>query len=142
MDTRAFVHLFLILFLSLTLSAQTVTQKQIHEWQKLYPKLNSKMARMEEILNYIDRFLGNNEFKNEILEKAAEFSFLAQQSTKNTPSYLTKEDQKLFVNALNTTHELGNKLYHAVKSNNNREAKDLFSKLDTLRRNSHSKWAL
>jgi len=142
MTTRAFTFLCFILFVPLTLSAQTASKKQKQEWQKLYPKLNSKMARMEEILNYIDRFLGNDNFKPDMLEKTIEFSFLANQSTKNIPEYIPEEERNLFIKALEDTHESGIKLYQAVKENNHKEAKKIFLQLDKIRRKSHSKWAL
>jgi len=97
---------------------------------------------MEENLNYIDRFLGNNNFKDNMLEKTIEFSFLANQSTKNIPNYLSKEEKKPFIKALENTHKLGIELYQVIKKNNYKKAKEIFLQLDKTRRKSHSKWAL
>jgi len=117
------------------------TKKQKEEWEKLYPKLNSKMARMEELLNYVDRFLGNDEFKNEVLLKIAEFIYHTESSQKHIPAYLLKKDKAPFTKALQTTAKTGKDLYLAVAKENQTEAKSLYLKLDKLRRKSHSKWA-
>ena len=121
--------------------AQEPTEEQKREWQKLYPKLNSKMARMEELLNYADRFLGDEDFKLNVLLGLTEFIFLTQQSQSSLPSYLLEGDKKVYLSALKKTEALGHDLYEAVKLSDIDKAREIFSKLDKVRRKSHAKWA-
>jgi len=126
---------------SLLATSLAHTPKQIKEWEKLYPKLNSKMARMEELLNFIDRFLGDEEFKSNVLDKTSEFIYLTRSSKKVLPDYLLDSDKDPFTKALEETASTGEKLYLAIKNDQETEAKSLFLKLDKLRRKGHAKWA-
>lgn len=138
---KIFTFLGLVLLLSASTSAQIATEKQKKEWQKLYPKLNSKMARMEEILNHIERFLGENEFKDATVEGALEFSFLAKKSSENIPQSLNEKQRKPYLKALKATHELGIKLHNSLKKDDYKKAKEILLQLEKIRRNSHTKWA-
>ena len=93
---KFFLFLSFLFLFSFSGPAQVATDKEKKEWQRLYPKLNSKMARMEEILNYIDRFLGDNSFRKSSLKKCIEFSFLAKKATENIPDYITKQKSEHF----------------------------------------------
>lgn len=136
------VFAILLLLSTFALSqVQEINEEQQAEWQRLYPKLNSKMARMEEILNYVDRFRENQEFKKEVLTNITEFIFLAQQAQKNIPDYLSEEDQKPYKHALIKTASLGSSLFTAVDKSNFKQSKQLFLALDKLRRKSHAAWA-
>jgi len=132
--------IFIAAFSPLVIAAPP-TAEQKEEWEKLYPKLNSKMARMEELLNFIDRFLGDEEFKNEVLNKISELIYHTNSSKNSLPSYLLEEENRPFTKALTQTAETCKKLYKAIQLNDEKKAKELFLKLDKLRRNSHSKWA-
>ena len=136
LDIKKKIFLFLsFLFLfSVSGPAQVATDQEKKEWQRLYPKLNSKMARMEEILNYIDRFLGDNSFRKSSLKKCIEFSFLAKKATENIPK------SEHFLKALEETHSLGNKLYEALEKSDHKKTRELLLELDKIRRISHAKW--
>lgn len=140
-DTRAFVF-SLFVWMILPIQADTPSADEIREWQRLYPKLNSKMARMEELLNYIDRFLGDAEFKAEMLKKSVEFTYLAKASTENIPKNLPKEDVVPFKKALMKTSMLGKCIHRAIQEGRTEDAKLLFKKLDSIRRKSHTDWVL
>lgn len=76
--------------------SQKPTACQITEWQKLYPKMASKMARMEEITNAIDRFIDDDSFKEQLLEYCMEFSWLAKKSTDHTLEYVDEDKSGAF----------------------------------------------
>lgn len=139
--TKIAIYICLISLSGNTIAAQETTAEQKKEWRKLYPKLNSKMARMEEILNFTDRFLDNEELKESVLIKLTEFIFLAQRSKNDIPFYLPKKEIPSYKNAIDKTAKLGTKLYHSIKNSDYKNAKKYLNSLDTLRRRSHSKWA-
>lgn len=136
---RAFVFFFLVLMI-LPVQADFPSADQRKEWQRLYPKLNSKMARMEALLNYIDRFLENSEFKVEMLKKSVEFTYLAEAARLNVPKGFSKEESVLFKKALMKTSELGKCLHLAIQEDRTKEAKECYKKLDRIRRKSHADW--
>jgi hypothetical protein len=137
---RFFLFLSLLFLLSVSGPAQVATDQEKKEWQRLYPKLNSKMARMEEILNYIDRFLEDESFTKSRLKKCIEFSFLAKKAAENIPDYITKPRSKQFSKALEETHSLGNKLYKALEKSDHKKTRELLLELEKIRRKSHAKW--
>lgn len=139
-NIRAFVIAFSLIIFSVTLQAEIPSEKQIEEWQRLYPKLNFKMARMEELLNYIDRFLGDAEFKKPMLSKAVEFTYLAEASLLNIPKELPKEQIEPFKKALIKVSKLGRDLHLAIQEDRIKDVQQCFKKLDEIRRKSHSDW--
>jgi len=139
--TKLVVSTILFSLLGNVTIAQEVSTAQKKELRKLYPKLNSKMARMEEILNYTDRFLGDKDFKMNVLTGLKEFVFLAKESKNDIPFYLPEKEVSSYKKAIDKTAKLGMQLYQAVKDSDQKSAKKYFNALDTLRRKSHSKWA-
>lgn len=117
------------------------TLEQIAVWQRLYPKLNSKMARMEELLNYIERFLGNYEFKQELLNSSLEFSYLASVSGENLSKDLPFEQRKPFLAAIEETVATANKLYQSIQNSQQKLATQALKRLHKIRKQSHVKWA-
>ena len=99
------------------------------------------MARMEELLNYIERFLGDADFSAELLESATEFSYLAVESQKSIPDYLSEEDQKPYLEALQKTSKLGDDLYVAMKKSDYEEVRTILQSLAQVRKESHANWA-
>lgn len=100
------------------------------------------MARMEEILNYIDRFFPSEEFHPELIEHALEFTFLSHKAANNLPAYLDADERLPFLLALKKTESLGNKLTQAIREKDQQKVTLLFKQLDTIRRKSHANWAL
>ena len=142
MIKRAFLSYIVFLCLAGCSSPEEApSEAQIKEWQRLYPKLNSKMARMEELLNYIERFLGDADFSAELLESATEFSYLAVESQKSIPDYLSEEDQKPYLEALQKTSKLGDDLYVAMKKSDYEEVRTILQSLAQVRKESHANWA-
>lgn len=138
---KTFILLAIVAFSLESVQGKSHTIEQRAQWDKLYPKLNEKMARMEEILNFVDRFIGSGEFKKKMLVQLLEFKHLAQTSTKLVPNYLEAKDREPFVKALEEVSSVGQQLYNAIDNGAHKEARLLFLKLDKLRRKGHSKWA-
>jgi len=136
---RAFVIMILLSVFSYSENVQEISVKQKEEWQKLYPKLNSKMARMEEILNAIERLNGDPDFTESLMQKALEFSYLAGASLKDIPDYLESEQLTSYKENLTKTEILGHKVYHAIDKG--KDLDKLLAQLDEIRRKSHAKWA-
>jgi len=122
------------------LCAVEPTPEQQAEWERLYPKLNSKMARMEELVNYLERFLGSRDFTDEMLSRVIELHFLTEASLDNLPVELPAAEHTAYKKALTSTKYLVQKLYIAIENGEDQTATDLLKKLHTLRRKSHAKW--
>ena len=111
---------------------------QAERLNELYPKMNSKMARMEELMNRIDRFLGMEEFKERIQDDCIEFTWLATQALGHSDEY--KEEPEAIATALQEVVSLGGELHSSIESDNISDAKLVLSKLDSIRRESHSSY--
>jgi|GEM_PF-1843032 len=116
----------------------TAEQAQVKQWNDLYPKMNSKMARMEELMNRIDRFLGSDDFKEEILGNCTEFTWLAKQSVGHANEYREGKEAEAFAEALEEVARLGGELHSSIKTDNMSEAKSILSELGSVRLKSHS----
>ena len=140
---RAFVF-FIVLSTSLLYSEGVQlmhTEEQKETWRKLYSKLNSKMARMEEVLNYVERFMDEENFKEEVLLSLAEFTFLSNEALEQIPAYLDTEERPPYSNALKLTASYGGQLYLAIDQSNSQGADQALLSLRRIRRISHAKWA-
>ncbi len=129
-----------LIALTAPLCAVEPTPEQKAEWKRLYPKLNSKMARMEELVNYLERFLGSRDFTDEMLSRALELRFLTGASLDNLPAELPAAEHTAYKKALTSTKCLVQKLYTAIEKGEDKAATDLLKQLHTLRRKSHAKW--
>ena len=96
---------------------------------------------MEELLNYTDRFLGDDDFKSNVLEGLTEFIFHTKTSQDTLPAYLDEDSKENYLKALKKTECLGLKLYKAVDASDTKKARECFTALDEVRRKSHAKWA-
>lgn len=134
-----------ILFTGVTVvssvTAREPSDDQVKEWQRLYPKLNSKMARMEELLNYIERFLGVDSFRKEMLSRSLEFTYLTKQSGKNIPEYLSKEERKKYLLTIKKSTKLAESLYTFIDQSKWKKGKKILKDLHKIRKKSHAKWA-
>ncbi len=116
------------------------TAEQADEWDYLYPKLNSKMARMEQLLSRIERFLGSEDLQAASLSDCTEFIHLAKRSVEHTNEYLEGSKAQAFAGALTEVANLGRQLHICLKANNIPRAKEVLSELDNIRRQNHSKY--
>ncbi len=108
---------------------------------QLYQTLAGKMARMEELLNRIDRFIGFEDMQEAIVQDAQEFVDLTLACQNLFPPELVKDDQAPYNAALTKTAELGDELRFHLKKQQWAEAQEVFGKLDAIRRKSHSQFS-
>lgn len=137
----AFLIFISVVFYDVGVLAVEPENAQKEEWKKLYPKLNSKMARMEELLNRIDRFHGDVDFTDTSLAYAEEFSYLAKQAIHNIPGYLHEDQREPYIEQLLEIHKLGKALCRALQEKDDDKVRMIFSELDKVRQKSHAKWA-
>ncbi|MEM0896489.1 MAG: hypothetical protein AAGJ79_06350 [Verrucomicrobiota bacterium] len=104
---------------------------------ELYSTLAGKMARMEELLNGVDRFLGDPDFQERLVLDATEFRRLTLESRELFPEALIDEDKPGFREAIDRTVEVADGLIEALRENRKEEALAALEKLDRIRRDSH-----
>lgn len=108
---------------------------------ELYSTLASKMARMEELLNAIDRLLGEPDFQDRLLADAKEFHQLLSESRGLYPEKLAPEDQQKFDQSIDRTAAVAKKLLHSIQANNNQAAREVLSQLGKQRRKAHTRFS-
>ncbi len=116
------------------------TTEQAEEWDYLYPKLNSKMARMEQLMIRIERFLGSEDLKETSLGECVEFTHLARKSVGHAHEYLEGKKAEAFVAAFKEVARLGGQLHSLIKTNNTTQAKSVLTELGAIRRENHAKY--
>lgn len=107
----------------------------------LYASLAGKMARMEELLNAIERFLGDPDFQQRLLEDAQEFAQLVEESRLLFPDELEPEDQEGYVRAMDATLGHALELKSAITAENVETAQVALSKLHQVRKKSHARYS-
>ena len=124
--------------------AQTVTiSKKTDEYFsfQLYSTLPGKMARMEELLNAIDRFLDDPEFQDRLLADAKEFHQLVTESRGQYPEKLSLNDQSQFDHTIEQTAIVSKKLIDSLETNNVMAVREALEELDSLRQEGHTRFS-
>ncbi|MEM6692299.1 MAG: hypothetical protein AAF664_22910 [Planctomycetota bacterium] len=107
----------------------------------LYSSLTGKMARMEELLNAIDRFLDIPDFHDRVVADAQEFELLLTESRGLYPETLVEEDQPGFDKAIDETAITAEKLLSSIKANDAQAARDALRVLDKFRLRAHTRFS-
>jgi len=136
------------LFLSLLLlaacekQAETVTIDEEPSFSfELYQSLAGKMARMEELLNSIERFLGSPDFQERLVSESEEFRQLVEESRLLFPEELSDEDERGYTGAMDRTLQWAVKLKRAITSQDLESANEALSELHRIRKKSHARFS-
>ncbi|MEM1060921.1 MAG: hypothetical protein AAF532_05040 [Planctomycetota bacterium] len=96
---------------------------------------------MEELLNAIDRFLGDPEFHDRLCADAEEFHQLLAESRGLYPDTLAVEDEAGFDRAVDRTAETSTVLLTSLREGDHEAARDALSRLGTLRQTAHARFS-
>lgn len=108
---------------------------------ELYSTLPGKMARMEELLNAIDRFLDTPDFQDRLVVHAQEFHQLLTESRGLYPDELLPQDEHKFDQTIDQTAAISNKLLSALQASDNKAAREALHQLGRLRKKAHAELA-
>lgn len=108
---------------------------------EMYSTLSGKMARMEELMNAIDRFLGDPDFASRIESDAKEFHQLLGDCRELFPEGLPDEQQDSYRDYVDRALEHSDRMQSALIAQNELEARKSLEALDTIRRKSHAKFS-
>ena len=108
---------------------------------ELYSTLKGKMARMEELLNAIDRFLDNPEFHERVCEDAREFHRLLAESRGLYPKKLVRPDQPKFDRTIDQTIATSRQLLDSLQASNGLAARKALKLLENQRQDAHAKFS-
>lgn len=126
--------------LSSKIEAPTPSQAKEASFE-LYSTLAGKMARMEELLNAIDRFLDDPDFQDRLVEDAKEFHKLLSESRGRYPKGLTTQDQTEFDETIDQTLVAAANLLNCLQENKTQAARDALKELDKQRRQAHTRFS-
>ncbi|MEM9282380.1 MAG: hypothetical protein AAGA96_11165 [Verrucomicrobiota bacterium] len=125
-------------------TAQQATDTTISDTKSdgfpMYGTLAGKMARMEELMNGIDRFLGDPDFASRLKLDAEEFHELLAGCRDLFPENLPAEERVAYQDYIDRALEHSNRLKSALDAQNESEAITSLEALDTIRRKSHAKF--
>lgn len=99
------------------------------------------MARMEELLNAIDRFLDEPEFRDRLLADAREFHTLLHDSKGLYPTELPKDEQPWFDQAIDETVATSVELLAALKESDSIAARQKLVALQKQRIAAHARFS-
>lgn len=108
---------------------------------KLYSTLAGKMARMEQLLNAVDRFLGDVSFHDRLLADAREFHHLLVESRGLYPEKLRPEDKAGFDRTIDAAASTSERLMRAIRASDHEAAREALDELAKLRQRAHSKYS-
>jgi len=108
---------------------------------ELYSTLAGKMARMEELLGGIERFLDQPGFKKRLASDAEEFHQLLSECRGLYPEELLPQDQAGFDEAVNQTLATSSKLMSSIHANDIEAAEHAIQKLFQQRRKAHARFS-
>ncbi len=107
----------------------------------LYQSLAGKMARMEELLNSIERFLGESGFEDRLQTEAKEFHQLLAESQTIYPEELAEKDRKGYRLAYQPTLEASARLKASLAKNDLLSAREAITELHRLRKKAHARYS-
>lgn len=107
----------------------------------LYSSLTGKMARMEELLNAIDRFLDIPDLHDRVLADAKEFDRLLAESRGLYPERLLTEDEPGFDKTIDRTGMISSKLLSSIQAGDNDAAREALRALDEYRLKAHTRFS-
>ncbi|MEM1225827.1 MAG: hypothetical protein AAGJ40_09015 [Planctomycetota bacterium] len=108
---------------------------------QLYSTLAGKMARMEEILNGIDRFLDEPDFQERLIGDVQEFQQLLMESRGLYPKRLSVQDNPAFDRTIDETVTLAEELHGLLRTQDETAAREVLRKLDRIRQEAHTKFS-
>lgn len=103
--------------------------------------LAGKMARMEELLNAIERFLGDPNMHSRLLADAEEFHQLLAESRALYPEELDTEDQQGFSTAVDDTLQASSQLKEALVKRDSPLARTALEQLYRHRKDAHARYS-
>jgi hypothetical protein len=127
--------------LLLKTEAPSVPQVEAPESFELYSTLAGKMARMEELLNAVDRFLDDPDFHDRLCADAEEFHQLLTESRGLYPKKLSGEDQPKFDDAADRTIVASKELLGSLRANNIKATREALNQLGEYRQKAHSEFS-
>lgn len=107
----------------------------------LYSTLPGKMARMEELLNGIERFLGDASFQKRLVADSNEFYGLLDQCRGMYPERLSIQDRPKFDKAIDETATNARKLIECIEKGDFASARDVLLRLGNQRQDAHSQFS-
>ena len=119
----------------------SVAENQTPDSFELYSTLPGKMARMEELLNAIDRFLEFPDFQDRLITDAEEFHRLLIESRELYPAELLPKDQPMFDQAITETVVTSEQLLASIRANDDTAAREALDQLDKKRQKAHTRFS-
>jgi len=107
----------------------------------LYATLAGKMARIEELLNGIERFLGESDFQTRLLADVGELHQLLTESKGLYPDELEPKDQVGYDQAMGRAITSTQDLQTAIQAQNQDEALTAIESLHKIRRKAHARFS-
>lgn len=118
-----------------------VPQTEAADSFELYSTLAGKMARMEELLNRIDRFLGDAAFRDRICSDAEEFYQLVNASRGLYPEKLDVQDHPKYDQAIDRTVAVSKELLTALRAENMEAAREALETIGRQRVKAHAEFS-
>ncbi|MEM9365712.1 MAG: hypothetical protein AAGD07_06925 [Planctomycetota bacterium] len=107
----------------------------------LYSTLAGKMARMEELLNGIDRFLDDPDFQERVVSDSQEFHRLLTETRGVYPERLAAEDQLKFDAFIDDTAATSTQLIRDLQQGHREAARETLIRLDRQRQEAHTRFS-
>lgn len=107
----------------------------------LYSTLSGKMARLEELLNAIDRLLETPGLQQRVLRDAHEFHQLLQECRGLYPANLPVEDRGRYDLAIGQALALSHRLRDAIHADDARSARQAIAQIIRQREQAHSRYS-
>lgn len=108
---------------------------------ELYSTLPGKMARMEELLNGIDRLLDQPGFRERLVADAKELHQLLIESRGLYPTDLSAHDRPRFDQAIDQTAAESLKLFESIRAEDSKTAREAIVRICEQRQEAHSKYS-
>ncbi|MEM6689389.1 MAG: hypothetical protein AAF664_08190 [Planctomycetota bacterium] len=122
-------------------AADAASQTSDSQSFELYSTLTGKMARMEELLNGIDRLIDFPDFHARLITDAQEFQRLLEESRGLYPENLSTDDENGFDRTIDQTSVTSSELVNALATQDVEAARTALLKLSQQRQMAHARYS-